>query len=176
MGREADRFRAAREVGHPRIAADSAALHGDESCAARWCPVATVERSSAKRTRHRFGRMPRRRTAPRTSRMRGDGRNKPQSNLSPRTPEHHGKRGSTRNQRARRFNKIENPRKPAKPPPPVQIRAAPPTPTLIGRVDLQAATESTTVDDFSPKQSISPNSRSSTASTALRCDASTTCV
>ena len=37
------------------------------------------------------------------------------------------KTGSTRDQRARRINKIENPAKSAKPPSPVQIRAAPPT-------------------------------------------------
>ena len=49
-----------------------------------------------------------------------------QSNFSPRTPEYHRKPRSTRDQRARRFNKIEKPRKSAKPPPPVQIRAAPP--------------------------------------------------
>jgi hypothetical protein len=49
-----------------------------------------------------------------------------QSNFSPRTPKHQGKPRSTRDQRARRINKIENPAQSAKPPSPVQIRAAPP--------------------------------------------------
>ena len=49
-----------------------------------------------------------------------------QSNFSPRTLKHHGKRGSTRDQRARRINNLANPAKSAKPPSPVQIRAAPP--------------------------------------------------
>jgi hypothetical protein len=49
-----------------------------------------------------------------------------QSNFSPRTPKHQGKPGNTRDQRARRINKIENLTKSAKPPSPDQIRAAPP--------------------------------------------------
>ena len=53
-------------------------------------------------------------------------RRKVQSNFSPRTPKHQGKRRSTRDQRARRINKIEVPAMSAKPPSPVQIRAAPP--------------------------------------------------
>ena len=59
----------------------------------------------------------------------GAGRNsrpaKLQSNFSPRTPEQQRKPRSTRDQRAKRFNNLENPTKSAKPPPPVQIRAAP---------------------------------------------------
>src|SRR5918992_3475785 len=47
-------------------------------------------------------------------------------NFGPLTPKHHRKSRSTRDQRARRINKIENPTKSAKPPSPVQIRAAPP--------------------------------------------------
>jgi hypothetical protein len=49
-----------------------------------------------------------------------------QSNFSPRTPKYRAEPRSTRDQRARRINKIENPAKSAKPPSPVQIRAAPP--------------------------------------------------
>ena len=49
-----------------------------------------------------------------------------QSNVSPRTPKHHQKSTISRDQRARRINKIENLAKSAKPPSPVQIRAAPP--------------------------------------------------
>src|SRR5687768_17332862 len=49
-----------------------------------------------------------------------------QSNCSPRTPKHHVRAGETRNQRARRVNNLVNPTKSAKPPSPVQIRAAPP--------------------------------------------------
>src|SRR2546427_1343741 len=60
----------------------------------------------------------------------GAGRNsrpaKLQSNFSPRTPEQQRKPRSTRDQRAKRFNNLENPTRSAKPPPPVQIRAAPP--------------------------------------------------
>jgi hypothetical protein len=60
----------------------------------------------------------------------GAGRNsrpaKLQSNFSPRTPEQQRKPRSTRDQRAKRFNNLENPTKSAKPPPPVQIRAPPP--------------------------------------------------
>ena len=47
-------------------------------------------------------------------------------NVGPRTPKHHRKPRSTRDQRARRINKIGNPTKSAKPRSPVQIRAAPP--------------------------------------------------
>ena len=93
--------------------------------------------SSPKMTRGAvFGRtrMPMRRTARARPGCAGDGRNKLQSNFSPRTPEHHGRRGSARDQRARRFNKIENPRESAKPPPPVQIRAAPPITSSIHTV------------------------------------------
>src|SRR5882672_6298553 len=63
-------------------------------------------------------------------RKRATGRNsrpaKLQSNFSPRTPKHHRKPRSTRHQRARRINNLQNLTKSAKPPPPVQIRAAPP--------------------------------------------------
>ena len=49
-----------------------------------------------------------------------------QSNFSPRVPKHQEEPRGTRDQRARRINRIENPAKSAKPPSPVQIRAAPP--------------------------------------------------
>jgi hypothetical protein len=49
-----------------------------------------------------------------------------QSNFSPRAAKHQGKAGETRDQRARRINNLANPAKSAKPPSPVQIRAAPP--------------------------------------------------
>src|SRR5262249_2196520 len=48
------------------------------------------------------------------------------SDLRPITPEHRRKRRACRDQRARRVNNLANPTKSAKPPPPVQIRAAPP--------------------------------------------------
>ena len=48
-------------------------------------------------------------------------------NFGPLRPKHHRKPGNIRDQRARRINKIENFAKSAKPPSPVQIRAAPPT-------------------------------------------------
>src|SRR5215470_15155595 len=48
------------------------------------------------------------------------------SDLRPIAPEHRRKRGLCRDQRARRVNNLANPTKSAKPPPPVQIRAAPP--------------------------------------------------
>ena len=64
-----------------------------------------------------------------------------QSNFSPRTPKHQGKPGSTRDQRARRINKIENLAKSAKPPSPVQIRAAPPiSPSKSDRLVAEAST------------------------------------
>jgi hypothetical protein len=47
-------------------------------------------------------------------------------NFGPLTPKHQRKPGTTRDQRARRINKLENLAKSAKPPSPVQIRAAPP--------------------------------------------------
>ena len=47
-------------------------------------------------------------------------------NLGPLAPQHDRKSRNTRDQRARRINKIDNPAKSAKPPSPVQIRAAPP--------------------------------------------------
>jgi hypothetical protein len=49
-----------------------------------------------------------------------------QSNLSPRKPKHYGKPRSTRDQRTRRINNLQNPTESAKPPSPVQILAAPP--------------------------------------------------
>ena len=62
----------------------------------------------------------------------------------------------------------------AKPPSPVQIRAAPPILNLVDAVTcgLRLVEPSRRLREHS----ISPNNRSSTASTALRCDASTTCV
>jgi hypothetical protein len=67
----------------------------------------------------------------RAHRQHGVGRNsrpaKRQSNFSPRAPKHRRKTGNTRNQRARRINNLQNSAKLAKPPSPVQIRAADPT-------------------------------------------------
>ncbi len=54
-----------------------------------------------------------------------------QSNCSPRRPKHHVRAGETSNQRARRINNLANPAKSAKPPSPVQIRAAPPNSAQI---------------------------------------------
>ena len=48
------------------------------------------------------------------------------SDLRPITPEHRVRREVSREQQARRVNHIANPGKSAKPPSPVQIRAAPP--------------------------------------------------
>jgi hypothetical protein len=48
------------------------------------------------------------------------------NNLGTIAPKHQGKRGSRADQKTRRVNKIDNPAVSAKPPSPVQIRAAPP--------------------------------------------------
>jgi hypothetical protein len=48
------------------------------------------------------------------------------NNLGTLAPKHHGKRGSRADQKAGRINKIDVPALSAKPPSPVQIRAAPP--------------------------------------------------
>ena len=60
-------------------------------------------------------------------------------NFGPLTPNHHRKPGNTRDQRARRINKIENLAKSAKPPSPVQIRAAPPISSVNSIVCARAA-------------------------------------
>jgi hypothetical protein len=57
----------------------------------------------------------------------------------------------------------------AKPPSPVQIRAAPPNSQLT--LSLAGVAFSSPAANFSPEQSISLNNRSSTSSTALRCRA-----
>ena len=53
------------------------------------------------------------------------------SDLRPLTPKHPAKGEVSREQQARRVNNIANPEKSAKPPSPVQIRAAPPIPKFL---------------------------------------------
>ena len=55
------------------------------------------------------------------------------TNLGPQPPKHGVKRGFGRHQKAGRVNNIDNPAESAKPPSPVQIRAAPPTSSFVNK-------------------------------------------
>ena len=83
-------------------------------------------------------------------------RGKLRSNFGATTPKHHRKPGTIRYQKTKPGITINNPVRSAKPPSPVQIRAAPPIPNL-GKTVTAGAVVSSGTADFASFRSITPN-------------------